>query len=166
MKFQVYVVEQSYTKSGKSLKRMVLQGEGKQYPDKGVTMWEDHPLFNEVAPGQTIDVELDVKDSDKPNPNAPGTFYKNKTVINPNRAAGVRNAPVAAAIPQASTSDSRIMNALTLKVIPLLENIRKDQMAILEKMKMRAPYPEMTPENDAHDLDYIPSEVSKSDFPF
>jgi len=49
-------------------------------------------------------------------------------------------------------AESRVMNALTLKVIPLLDAIRKDQIAILEKMKMKDPYPEMDETNDAAPL--------------
>lgn len=79
MNYKVYELEDKTTASGKALKKLVLQGEGKQYPDKNVTMWSDHPLFGTVAVGQSIDVELDVKDSTTPNPN--GGFYKNKTVL-------------------------------------------------------------------------------------
>lgn len=78
MNYKIYECESKTTASGKELKKLVLQGEGKQYPDKNVTMWSDHPLFATVAVGQTIDVELDIQDSTTPNPL--GGFYKNKTV--------------------------------------------------------------------------------------
>lgn len=79
-KYKVYECEAKVTGNGKELKKLVLQGEGKQYPDKNVTMWPNHPLYAEVAAGQTIDVEIDIQDSKTPNPK--GGFYKNKTVIN------------------------------------------------------------------------------------
>jgi hypothetical protein len=79
MNYKVYELEDKTTASGKALKKLVLQGEGKQYPDKNVTMWSDHPLFDSVAVGQSIDVEIDVKESTTPNPL--GGFFKNKTVL-------------------------------------------------------------------------------------
>ena len=126
-----------------------------------MTMWSDHPLFEIVATGQSIDLDLEIKDSTTPNPK--GGFYKNKTVLKPGMSAQAK-------VPQqvAPASESRIMNALTLKVIPMLENIRKDQMAILEKMKMQAPYPEMNETNDAHDFDEeMPkTDITPEDSPF
>ena len=59
--YKVYELEDKTTATGKTLKKLVLQGEGKQYPDKNVTMWSDHPLFDSVAVEQSIDVELYVK---------------------------------------------------------------------------------------------------------
>lgn len=88
MKFKVYEVEHKVTPTGKELKKLVLQREGAQYPDKNVTMWSDHPAFATVAPGQEIEGDLDIKESTVPNPH--GGFYKNKTLY----PAGKSPAPV------------------------------------------------------------------------
>jgi len=79
-KYKVYECELKVTQTGKELKKLILQGEGKQYPDKNVTMWSDHPLFQTIAVGQEHELDLDIKDSKVPNPH--GGFYKNKTVKN------------------------------------------------------------------------------------
>lgn len=50
-RYKVYESEDRMTPNGKALKKLVLQGEGKQYPDKSVTMWADHPLFEETVVG-------------------------------------------------------------------------------------------------------------------
>ncbi len=160
MQYKVYEVDEKMTRTGKAMKKLVLQGEGKQYLDKNVTMWADHPLFEDTVPGETIDVDLDIRDSATPNPK--GGFYKDKTVLKPGFAP--KAAEKAPQHTQPDSQDSRIMNALTLKVIPLLENIRKDQMAILEEMKLHTPYPEMNETNDAHSFDE--EKITKSDVPF
>ncbi len=119
MKYKVYECEEKLTATGKALKKLVLQGEGKQYPDKNVTMWADHPLFEDTVVGITIDVELDVKDSTAPNPH--GGFYKNKTVINTQ--GRQRDAEPQAAQENNSPNNAEIKNLLTFKVIPQLEAI-------------------------------------------
>ena len=82
MKYKVYEAETIQFKSGKGeLKKLVLQSEAQQYPMKNVTMWSDHPLYETVAPGQEIDVEVETKDSDRENPK--GGFYKDRTVMKP-----------------------------------------------------------------------------------
>lgn len=123
-KFKVFDVDHKTTASGIELKKLILQGEGKQYPDKNVTMWSDHPLFSTIAAGQDIEAELEVKDSQTPNPK--GSFYKNKTLLKPGQT------PSQAA-PPASTTDwgSRTHNTLELKVIPMLQMI----MARLDRME-------------------------------
>lgn len=113
MKYKVYECEERATRNGGTLKKLVLQGEGKSYPDKNVTMWSDHPLYADIAVGQEIDVELEVKDSKTQNPK--GGFYKDKTVLKP----GVK--PVAP--PQSSDLGPRVQNMLTFEVIPRLDKI-------------------------------------------
>lgn len=77
-RFKIYEVEEKVTQTGKKLKKLVVQGEGKQYPDKFVTMWENDPLYTKVVPGAEVEAELEIKDSTTPNPH--GGFYKNKTL--------------------------------------------------------------------------------------
>ena len=114
-KFKVFDVEHKTTASGIELKKLILQGEGKQYPDKNVTMWSDHPLFDTIAAGQDIEAELEIKDSQTPNPK--GGYYKNKTLLKPGQ--------TAAPTPPASTTDwgSRVHNSIELKVLPALQLI-------------------------------------------
>lgn len=118
MKYKVYECEDKTTTTGKALKKLVLQGEGKQYPDKNVTMWANHPLFEEIAAGQTIDVELDVKDSKEPNPH--GGFYKNKTVIDASRPVSTTNPHPTTNSPLTPNGD-RLANLIEFKILPLLE---------------------------------------------
>lgn len=145
MEYKVYEMEDKVTPNGKTLKKLVLQGTGKQYPDKNVTMWADHPLFEDLVIGQKIDVELDVKESTTPNPH--GGFYKNKTVIGPRGAAKPSQTPK---MPATDTLESRSMNALTLKVLPLLEAIH-GRLGLLMKAQgikvddAKIEYPEHTP---------------------
>lgn len=133
MKYAVYAVEASTTKTGKSLKKLVLQGEGKQYPDKNVTMWSDHPLFNSIAPGQGIDVELDVKDSTVPNPH--GGFYKNKTVIGRSDSPAVERAKE----DSPAISVSQLFNLVNLKVLPTLDRIERMMDKLGEAMDPNNP---------------------------
>jgi hypothetical protein len=81
-KWKIYEVEVKTTATGKELKKCVIQGEGKQYPDKNVTVWKNEDGFYEkVVAGTELEADLVVKDSTTPNPHAPGTFYKNKTLF-------------------------------------------------------------------------------------
>lgn len=165
--YKVYEVEDKVSVKGNSYKKLVLQEPSSQYPLKNVTMFANHPLFEEIAPGQIIEFDIETKDSDTPNPH--GGFYKNRIVLNPSQSAKPipqsKGITVTNGAPQSATADIRIMNALTLKVIPMLENMRKDQMAILEKMKMHNPYPEMNESNDAYYF-LDDNEVTKEDLPF
>lgn len=82
--YDVYKVEEQTTKTGKQVKKLVLQKEGAQYPLKNVSMWSDHPQYASVAPGQQLTCEIYESDSGVPNPKAPGKNYINRTVSNPN----------------------------------------------------------------------------------
>ncbi len=146
MNYKVYECEESTTKTGKSLKKLVLQGDGKQYPDKNVTMWSDHPLFNVVAVGQTIDVELDVKDSTVPNPH--GGFYKNKTVIG----RSVTLATVRAQTESPTITITQTYNLINLKVMAKLDRIER-----LVERSMGL---------DPQAIDDAVNEVTSSDSPF
>ncbi len=127
MKYKVYEVEDKMTQSGKALKKLVLQGEGKQYPDKNVTLWNNHPLFEEIAPGQTIDVEIDVQDSTTPNPH--GGFYKNKTVKQSGDIKKEDHGPAAQ-----NPATQEIKNILKLKVLPELKQLTREIMTISAKV--------------------------------
>lgn len=83
--YKVYEAEARTTPTGKQLKKLVLQREGAQHPTKGVTIWGDNPLYSQANPGGTLTCDLLETDSGKPNPNAPGKNYINRTVANPNQ---------------------------------------------------------------------------------
>lgn len=85
--FEVLKAEESITKTGKRLKRLMLEQEGKQYPIKNVTVWEDFDGFDDIHPGTKVSGDLLEKDSGTPNPYAPGKNYINRTLVaakNPN----------------------------------------------------------------------------------
>lgn len=80
--YKIFEVEEKTTQSGKQLKKLVLQREGAQYPIKNVTIWGDHPLYDQAVPGGELSCEINETDSGTPNPNAPGKNYINRTVDN------------------------------------------------------------------------------------
>lgn len=80
---KVYEAEVKTTKTGKTLKKLVLQEEGKQYPYKNVTIWEDNPLYAQAVSGATLSCEILEKDSQNINPNT-GKPYIERSVANPN----------------------------------------------------------------------------------
>lgn len=123
MKFKVYECELKVTATGKELKKLVLQGEGKQYPDKGVTMWSDHPLFETVAAGHEIDVELEIKDSNTPNPK--GGFYKNKTVLKPGQTPQAPVSPQQAENTSLALQVSRLENMINFKLQGAIDRLEK-----------------------------------------
>lgn len=82
--YKVYEAEEKTTQSGKTLKKLVLQKEGAQWPIKNVTIWSDNPLYDQAVSGGTIVCDLLEKDSENINPNS-GKPYKNRTVANPER---------------------------------------------------------------------------------
>lgn len=121
-KYKVYECEQKKTSTGKDLKKLVLQGEGDKYPLKNVTMWSNHPLFGEITVGQTVELEIEEKDG-APNPH--GGFYKNRTAVVP-------GATVARQAEQAGSTSgsSRVENLVEFKVLPILNEIYKELVAI------------------------------------
>lgn len=125
MKYKVYEVEDKMTNTGKALKKLTLQGDGKQYPDKNVTMWADHPLFEDIAAGQTVDIELDVQDGAS---NPKGGVYKNKTVKKEVDAPKSDRGPATK-----DAGSAEIKNILQLKIIPMLESIQKELVVMNER---------------------------------
>lgn len=113
MKYKVYEIEERVTSTGKELKKLVLQGEGKQYPDKGVTMWSDHPLFTTIATGQTIEAEIQVTDSKTPNPH--GGFYKNKVLLKESNV-GAKTSPE-------TGLNARTSNVVDFKLLPVVTRL-------------------------------------------
>jgi hypothetical protein len=86
MNITIYECEEKATTTGKKLKKVTLQMEGKQYPYKFVTVWENHPEYDKIAPGFKLQGELQEKDAEKINPNT-NKPYKNRTLqplTNPN----------------------------------------------------------------------------------
>lgn len=126
-KYECYKVEEKVSAKGNAYKKLVLQEEGSQYPVKGVTMFASHPLFEEIGAGQTVELDIETKDSETPNPH--GGFYKNRTVLNPNQAPNPKSNPA----PKSETHDisnAEVKNAITLGVMPLLQEIHKEIAAI------------------------------------
>lgn len=80
--YKVYECEEKTTQSGKTLKKLVLQREGAQWPIKNVTMWDDHPEYKDTQAGGILTCDLIEKDSDTINPNS-GKPYINRTVAKP-----------------------------------------------------------------------------------
>lgn len=119
-KYKVYECEQKQTSTRKFLKKLVLQGEGDKYPLKNVTMWENHPLFAEIAVGQTVELEIEEKDG-APNPH--GGFYKNRTAIAP-----AHTTKQETSTPQGTSS--RADNLIEFKVLPALDKIYRELVAI------------------------------------
>lgn len=60
-------------------KKLELDEEGKQFPIKNVTIWNDHPRFNEFVPGATLDFEIYEKPSANINPKT-GQPYMDRSV--------------------------------------------------------------------------------------
>lgn len=141
-KMKIYECEEREMKNGGVMKKLVVQVEGKQYTDKGVTVWSDHPLFATLAAGMEIEGEIEVKDSQTPNPK--GGFYKNRTLLKPGQ--------VPAAPHQPFTNTDRIFNVIQLDVIPKLQRIlawqdRRDVLDGIEKPKKEIEMPDFG-END------------------
>ena len=80
--YKIYEVDEKTTQSGKTLKKLVLQKEGAQWPIKNVTMWNDHPDWEKAVAGGTLTCDLLEKNSDQINPNS-GKPYINRTVAKP-----------------------------------------------------------------------------------
>ena len=59
--------------------KLELSQEGKQYPIKNVTLWNDHPRYNEFVAGKELEFELYEKDSANINPNT-NAHYKDRSV--------------------------------------------------------------------------------------
>lgn len=115
-KTKVYEVTDATTRSGKNLKRLVLQQEGSQYPDKNVTMWEDHPLFNSIAPGQEHVLSIKVEDSTTPNPH--GGFYKNKTVLKTGEKSSAEVAQM-----RVNTNQMQVLQAINRKLDLIMDKL-------------------------------------------
>lgn len=140
--YQVMWIEVKPTSKGGEYKSLTLQGKENKYPDKFVSMWSNHPLYAEIAAGQTIDIELDVTEG-KINPKS-GLPYKNKSVRNPDTppkaSQTLKKAP--------TTNESpRVGNLTEFKVIPMLEAIYGRLGLIMEQM-------EIEPDNKADKKDY------------
>lgn len=116
-KVECYKAEVTQTKTGKTLKKLVLQESGAQYPMKNVTLWANHPLYEDIEAGWSGELEIETKDSEVPNPH--GGFYKNRTVIDPS----YQGAQKVMAEPKPPTP-AHEANALNFQVVPLLKEIK------------------------------------------
>lgn len=156
--------EEKTTSTGKTLKKLELSQEGKQYPLKGVSIWGDHPLYSQAVAGATLQFDIYETDSGVPNPKAPGKNYINRSVSNPNQQNAVPTQPTAQGTQTANISEMALKTHITQEIAPVKEALR----AIVEHLGVEAPkpkvgntnvdYPEMTEENTG--------EIKDSDIPF
>ena len=131
--YKIYEVDHKTSARGTAYKKLVLQGKDDQHPTKNVTMFSDHPLFEDIAEGQTHDLDIHVEDSQTPNPKAPGTFYTNRPVLHPNgRQPQATNTP---APTSAAPGNAEIKNTLALKVIPMLEKLQHTVDALGDRLE-------------------------------
>ena len=72
MIYEVYKVEVKPFGEGKERKVMILQGEGQQNTEERVTMWSNHPDYQQVEVGQKYDWNMKKEDSGTPIPAHPG----------------------------------------------------------------------------------------------
>lgn len=79
MKYKVYEVEEKTTATGKELKKVVLQGEGSQYPDRNVTVWKDHPQYDEFIAGAEVQGSIWKQEQEGTKNPHNGKPYVNKT---------------------------------------------------------------------------------------
>lgn len=107
-KLKFTTVEERATPTGKKLKKCSVEKEGMQFPFNGVTVWEDHPDYEQVAVGfETDSSYIHEVNSETPNPNKPGSFYKNRTLK-------VSNGPNAQTHPLVNAKLSELNNRLKI----------------------------------------------------
>lgn len=129
--FKVYEAEEKTTQSGKTLKKLVLQKDGLQYPFKNVTIWGDNPLYAQAVPGATITCDLLEKDSENINPNS-GKPYVNRSVANPNMGAPKQTS-------NGNVNEMALKTHITQEIAPLKEALR----AIVNHLGVEEPKPEI-----------------------
>lgn len=153
--YKVYESENKVSTKGHAYKKLVLQEPGAQYPLKGVTMFANHPLFEEIAPGQTVELDIETKDSDTPNPH--GGFYKNRTVLNPVQSP---KADIPAPTKQpAEDISAKVMNMLTLKIEPMLQAIHRELVVIAGRQERQMGLAK-------EPIDYPKDDINPDDIPF
>lgn len=163
--YDVYKVEDKTSAKGNAYKKLVLQEKDSQYPIKNVTMFASHPLFEEIGAGQTVELDIETKDSDTPNPH--GGFYKNRTVLNPGQSR--LDTPKQATAPTQSKdiSNAEVKNAITLGVMPALDKMYKEILAISGRQERQMG---LDPKaiDDAFDggLDSPKDDINPDDVPF
>lgn len=171
MMYDIFKVEDQTTRTGKQLKRLIIQKDGDQYPMKNVTMWNDHPLFNSIQAGQTHNFEIYESDSGVPNPKAPGRNYLNRTVSNPNSSQSTQT--------QAKASQNQNITELAIKthIDRQVAALRHDLKIIADYLGVGAPKPTIgetnipypTPEEAGIDPSMsgeIPDDLDPEDIPF
>lgn len=117
--YKCYEVEDKVSAKGNAYKKLVLQDPESQFPIKNVTMFASHPLFEDIAPGQTVELEITEEDSGTPNPKAPGKNYINRTVANPGQGKSSQKQE------GFQPTITEVYNMLNLRIIPILERIEK-----------------------------------------
>ena len=112
--YKVYEAEQKTTTTGKQLKKLVLQGEGMQYPMKNVTIWGDNPLFAQAVAGGTITCDILESDSGNLNPKS-GKNYVNRTVANPDNPTPV----------EPNTNEMGVKSYIDTKMQPIIQSLKR-----------------------------------------
>jgi len=54
MKIEILKAEEKATQTGKKLKKCMMEVEGRDFPYKNVTVWEDCPIYEDIKPGHVI----------------------------------------------------------------------------------------------------------------
>jgi hypothetical protein len=106
--------------------KLELSQEGKNYPIKNVTLWNDHPRYAEFAAGKELDFEIYEKDSGNPNPNKPGSNYIDRSVSKYDTPQKKDNAPV---------TEMAIKTHVSQEIAPVKEALR----AIIDHLGIEKP---------------------------
>jgi len=80
MLYKIYECEEKVTPNGKKLKKLVLKADGQENTEPRVTLWSNHPQYEEAQAGGTINGLLEKKDSGTPIPGRSGN-YINRTLL-------------------------------------------------------------------------------------
>lgn len=81
MLYKIYECEVQTTKTGKELKKLVLKADDQENTEPRVTLWDNHPEYENAKVGGTINGTLDKKDSGIPIPAHPEKNYVNRTLL-------------------------------------------------------------------------------------
>ena len=81
MKYKVREVELLAKKDGGEYKKLVLKADDSPNEEPRVTLWDNHPEYENAIVGAYISGFLEKKQSDTPIPAHPGKFYINRTLL-------------------------------------------------------------------------------------
>jgi len=81
MLYKIYECEILAKRDGGQYKKLVLQAPDAQHPEKRVTLWDNHPQYEQAKAGGEISGFLEKKDSGTPIPDHAGKNYVNRTLL-------------------------------------------------------------------------------------